>query len=46
MANKYMKKCSISLAINEIQIKTILSEWLSSRKQNNKCSEDAGKKNP
>jgi hypothetical protein len=44
MANKHMKKCSISLAIKEMQIKITLtyppslSKWLSSiNTYNNKC---------
>jgi hypothetical protein len=44
MASKYMKKCSISLAIKEMQIKTILQFHLTpvrmaiiTGNKNNKC---------
>jgi hypothetical protein len=43
IANKYMKKCSISLAIKELQIKTTLRLQLPPdrmaiiKKTNNKC---------
>jgi hypothetical protein len=44
MSNKYMKKGSTSLAIEEMQIKTSLqSEWLTSITQQ-ELAEDVGKK--
>ena len=51
MANKYMKRCSTSLIIGEMQIKTTMRltshwlEWPSSEKStNNKCWRECGEK--
>jgi hypothetical protein len=50
MASKYMKKCSTSLAIKEMQIKTILRFHLTTARMaifkgnnNNKCWRGCGK---
>jgi hypothetical protein len=51
MANKYMKKCSASLAIKEMQMKTMLRGHLTPVKiaiikktNNNRCWQGYGKK--
>jgi hypothetical protein len=52
MTNKYMEKCSTSLTMNEMQIKTILRFHLmpvrrqSSRTQTTNAGEAVGKSNP
>jgi hypothetical protein len=52
MASKYMKKCSISLVIKEMQIKTALRFHLTPVKMaiikgnNNKCWQGCGKTGP
>jgi hypothetical protein len=46
MVKKLMKNCSTSLAIKEVQIKTIsvLLEWLPSKTQTTNVDKDMGKK--
>jgi hypothetical protein len=53
MAKKHMKKCSPSLSIKEMQIKTTLRFHLTpvriaiiSNTTNSRCFKDAGKKEP
>jgi hypothetical protein len=53
MAKKHMKKCSPSLAIKEMQIKTTLRFYLTpiriamiSNTTNNRCCQDVGEKEP
>jgi hypothetical protein len=50
MSKKHMKKCSISLAIKEMQTKTMLRFYLTlvrmSITNNNNVDEDMGKKEP
>ena len=47
MANRHMKRCSASLIIRPVQIKTIIShwsEWPSKKFTNNKCWRGCGEK--
>jgi hypothetical protein len=46
MAKKHMKKCSRSLAIREMQIKTTLRFYLTPVRMATNVGEDAGKKEP
>jgi hypothetical protein len=53
MAKKHMKKCSPSLAIKEMQMKTTLKLYLTSVRMatiknanNSKCCQGCGKRNP
>jgi hypothetical protein len=50
ITNKYLKKCSISLAIKEMQIKTTLRFKLTpvrmaTSRKHNKCQQTMGKRN-
>jgi len=53
MVSRYMKRCSTSLTIRDMQIKTTVIYLLTSvrmavikRMRNNKCGEDVEKKEP